>query len=72
MAAEPTIMHWTEAGIEQQARWQSQSRPAAPVRVVVGDDRLSADQAYRLVQQGTGILWRGDFQNARQLLSALA
>ncbi|WP_267544406.1 class I SAM-dependent methyltransferase [Arthrobacter sp. H14-L1] len=65
-------MHWTEAGIEQQARWQSQSRPAAPVRVVVGDDRLSADQAYRLVQQGTGILWRGDFQNARQLLSALA
>ncbi len=68
---EPATIHWTEAGMEQQARWHSQSRPAAPARVVVVDDRLSADQAYRLVQQGTGILWRGDFQNARQLLSAL-
>ncbi|WP_312875915.1 class I SAM-dependent methyltransferase [Arthrobacter terrae] len=71
-AAESATIHWTEAGIEQQARWHSQSRQAAPVRIVVGDDRLSADRAYRLVQQGTGILWRGDFQNARQLLSALA
>jgi tRNA1(Val) A37 N6-methylase TrmN6 len=40
--------------------------------VVVADDTLTADSAYRLACEGTGILWRGDFQNARQLLQALA
>ena len=37
----------------------------------MADDRLSADEAYGLACQGTGLLWRGDYQNARQLLSAL-
>jgi hypothetical protein len=32
----------------------------------------NADQAYRLACEGTAMLWRGDFQNARQLLQALA
>jgi SAM-dependent methyltransferase len=40
--------------------------------VVLADDTLSADSAYRLACEGTGLLWRGDFQNARQLLQALA
>ncbi|OZA72923.1 class I SAM-dependent methyltransferase, partial [Polynucleobacter sp. 39-46-10] len=35
------------------------------------DDTLTADDAYRLACEGTAILWRGDFQNARQLLQAL-
>ena len=39
-----------------------------PKRVVVADDRITADQAYRLACEGTGLLWRGDYQNARQLL----
>src|SRR5690606_35183912 len=43
----------------------------APRRVVVADDTLSADAAYRLVSQGTSLLWRGDYHNARQLLQAL-
>ncbi|MCI2421852.1 class I SAM-dependent methyltransferase [Saccharopolyspora sp. K220] len=33
---------------------------------------MSADEAYRLVSRGTGLLWRGDFHNARQLLSAVS
>ena len=40
--------------------------------MVLADDTLSADSAYRLACEGTGLLWRGDFQNARLLLQALA
>jgi methylase of polypeptide subunit release factors len=39
---------------------------------MVVDDRLTADAAYRLASEGTALLWRGDFQNARQLLQAMA
>lgn len=35
------------------------------------DDRTTADEAYGLACQGIGLLWRGDFQNARQMLVAL-
>jgi len=40
--------------------------------VQVVDDTLTADAAYRLACEGTALLWRGDFQNARQLLQAMA
>ena len=43
-----------------------------PKRVVVADDTMTADAAYRLACEGSALLWRGDFQNARQLLQALA
>ncbi len=32
---------------------------------------MTADEAYGLTCQGTALLWRGDFQNARQMLRAL-
>jgi hypothetical protein len=67
----PTI-RWQEAGIEHVACWRSEAGVVAPETVVVGDDTLKADAAYRLVAQGTAILWRGDYQNARNLLQALA
>ena len=53
-------------------RWRSPGGIAAPRRVLVVDDALKADSAYRLACEGTALLWRGDFQNARQLLQALA
>ncbi|MDP3795871.1 MAG: class I SAM-dependent methyltransferase [Polaromonas sp.] len=68
------LIHWTE-GKENQAhsaRWRSERGAAPPKRVVVADDSMSADAAYRLACEGTGLLWRGDFQNARLLLQALA
>lgn len=71
MSDEPTL-HWTEDGQPQAARWRSESGVPAPQRVVVGDDQTPAATAYRLACEGTALLWRGDFHNARQLLQALA
>ena len=62
---------WAEQGQTHTLHWRSAQGAPAPRRVQVADDRLSADQAYRLACEGTGLLWRGDFQNARQLLQAL-
>lgn len=65
------MIHWTENGEDRSAPWRSESGAAAPRRVVLADDTLAADTAYRLACEGTGLLWRGDFQNARHLLQAL-
>ncbi|MDP1614126.1 MAG: class I SAM-dependent methyltransferase [Sulfuritalea sp.] len=54
------------------ARWHSESGAPPPKKLVLADDRISADAAYRLACEGTALLWRGDFQNARQLLQAMA
>ena len=64
-------IHWREAATECSARWRSEAGVAAHREVVVGDDRLGADAAYRLLAAGSAILWRGDWQNARQLLQAI-
>ena len=53
------------------ANWQSERGAAPPQQVQLADDRLNADTAYGLACQGVALLWRGDFQNARQLLNAL-
>lgn len=66
------LLHWTEGGEARSARWRSERGAAAPKRVVIADDSMAADTAYRLACEGTGLLWRGDFQNARLLLQALA
>ena len=62
---------WTESGRTCTAQWRSENAAKAPQRVVVVDDTLNADTAYRLACEGTAMLWRGDFQNARQLLQAM-
>lgn len=51
--------------------WRSENGWAAPRRFQQADDTMSADVAYRLASEGVGLLWTGDFQNARQLLQAL-
>lgn len=66
------IIRWHEAGEERSARWCSEKNLPPPKRVLVIDDCMTAEAAYRLVCEGTALLWRGDFQNARQLLQALA
>ena len=67
----PTAIHWQEAGQPRCARWHSERGAVPPKRVMLADDTLSADSAYRHACEGTALLWRGDFQNARQLLQAL-
>jgi SAM-dependent methyltransferase len=67
------VLDWTdEDGETRSALWRSESGAPLPTRVVVADDRIKADVAYRLAGAGTAILWRGDFPNARQLLAAMA
>lgn len=68
----PLLIHWTESDLECSALWRSERGAPPPKRVVLADDTLSADTAYRLACEGTALLWRGDFHNARQLLQALA
>ncbi len=71
-ATEHPVIRWSEAGIEHSARWRSERGAPPPKSVAIADDTLSADEAYGLACQGMALLWRGDFQNARQMLTALA
>jgi methylase of polypeptide subunit release factors len=68
----PARIHWREGDVEHSALWRSESGMPAPRKVVIANDQTPADTAYRLACEGTALLWRGDFQNARQLLQALA
>ena len=64
---------WTNPeGQTTSARWRSEAAVAPPKRVQLADDTMNADTAFRLACEGTALLWQGDFQNARQLLLALA
>jgi SAM-dependent methyltransferase len=65
---------WTDpaTGTPASATWRSGSGLAVPKKVILADDQMAADVAYRHALEGTALLWRGDFQNARQLLQALA
>ena len=65
-------LHWTDADhTPQEALWRSEAALAPHKRVVLADDRMPADRAYKLACEGTALLWQGDFQNARHLLQAL-
>jgi hypothetical protein len=65
------IVRWVEDGKAFEARWRSHSDAPPPTRFVVADGKMTADEAYGLACQGTALLWRGDFHEARQLLGAL-
>ena len=63
---------WLEDGKTFEARWLSHNETPPPSRVVVADEKMTADEAYGLACQGTALLWRGDFQDARRLLNAMS
>ena len=65
------IIDWVEDGQPRQARWLSPNGSPPASRVMVADGTMTADEAYGLACQGTAILWRGDYQQARQILTAL-
>jgi len=58
------------AGPPRPARWLSRAAPP-PGRLAPADDRTRADAALRRLRAGQGLLYLGDFHNARQLLAAL-
>jgi SAM-dependent methyltransferase len=66
-----SYIHWTEDGVAHCARWHSESAAPPAKQVVIAGDHTTADEAYGLAGQGIALLWRGDFQNARQMLVAL-
>ncbi len=66
------MLSWNEAGKQCTARWRSEQGLPPPKKLIIADDTLKADDAYRLASEGTTFLWRGDFQNAKQLLIAMA
>ncbi len=63
---------WQQDGREHVAGWRCERGSPPPQRVLIADDTMPADTAYRLANEGTALLWAGDFQNARHLLQALA
>ena len=65
------MIHWLDDGQAFEALWRSHSGTPPARRVVVADGKMTADEAYGLACQGTALLWRGDFQEARQMLRAL-
>ena len=67
----PTV-RWNDSGVESSRLWRSESGFPPPERIVVGDDRMTADAAVRLASEGASILWKGDYHNGRQLLQAMA
>ncbi len=65
------FLHWQSGDIAHSIVWQSPSGWSPSKKVVEIDDTISADTAYRLASEGQGLIWRGDFQNAKQLLQAI-
>lgn len=65
------MIHWSEGEQSYSVKWHSENGIAPHKKVQIADDTLTADIAYRLACEGTAMLYKGDFQNARQLLQAL-
>lgn len=63
---------WLEASKTKTGIWHSENDAPVPKRVQIADDTIKADDAYKLCCEGTALLWRGDFQNAKLLMQALS
>lgn len=70
-SAHPPIS-WEEGETTYACRWRSEKGTLPPKKLIIADDTLTADEAYRVACEGTGIIWRGDYQNAKQLLQAMS
>ena len=71
-AAINNTISWQEANKTKTCTWHSENAAPVPKRVQIADDTTKADDAYKLCCEGTALLWRGDFQNAKMLLQALS
>lgn len=63
-------LEWQEHGRIRSALWAAVAQPRPPRSLRLVDDQLRADTALELAQDNVGLLWRGDYRNARQLLDA--
>ena len=65
------IISWQEKNKANSADWQSEAGNPPPKNVLIADDTTNAKVAYKQVCEGAALLYRGDFQNAKQLLQAI-
>jgi methylase of polypeptide subunit release factors len=65
-------INWTETGKNKTTHWHSENETPAPRRIQIADDTIKADVAHKLFCEGTALLWRGDFQNAKLLMQAIS
>jgi methylase of polypeptide subunit release factors len=62
---------WQEDDTSNHATWHSESSAAAPKKISIADDTTNSKVAYKQVCEGASLIYRGDFQNAKQLLQAI-
>lgn len=67
----PTYVSWEQDGTTRKALFSSSNAAKPPTRIQAVDDTLTAHEAHKMAAQGVGMLWTGDYHNARQLLSAM-
>ena len=72
MTSPTPVINWIENQEAHSLTWHSENGSAAPKRIQIANDTMNAESAYRLACEGTALLWRGDFQNAKNLLQAIA
>lgn len=65
------VITWQDESETHTSVWQSEAGYPAPKSVMLVDDTMTADAAYWRACAGTALLYSGDFQNAKQLLSAV-
>lgn len=62
---------WQEGSKSITRSWVSESQLSPPKKILIADDTTKADDFYTQASQGAGFIYRGDFQNAKQLLQAV-
>lgn len=62
---------WQEGSETITRNWVSESQLSPPKKILIADDTTKADDYYQQASQGAGFIYRGDFQNAKQLLQAV-
>lgn len=65
-------LEWELQQVVYSRLWYSEAGVTPNQQVVVADDTYSANTLYQLAKEGHAILWQGDYQNARQALTAVA
>ena len=67
----PHTLTWQEQGQTRQAPWRNTAAQKPPAALAVAAPALSAQAALNSFRQGQALLWRGDYHQAVQLLSAM-
>lgn len=65
------VQTWTVDGEQVSARFVSEADDTPPEELTIAGDQTRADQVLARIRAGESLLYRGDFHNALQLISAI-